>query len=736
MSRTPLPLRRRRRRAPIGRCLTAAFAFAPWFGWVWAQAEAPSKGAGTPQRVEITTQPSGDDRKDANAAKTVVLRDDLARFNDASLGQMLSRVPGVVVTGSGSQAREITMRGLGGGYTQILINGEPVPPGFSLDSISPDLIERIEVIRSATADASAQAIAGSINIVLRRAASTGQHEVKVHASTYGGLGSTGVTSQYGDKWGAVSYSISSSANYERDKWLSSVTTSAYDATGRALYRHEGPSVERGRKLTLGLSPRLVFKPDESKSLTVDGLLQVQRFDYVGNDTRRPLFGESPAFDYNDMSFVTDTVQARLGVSGKSRVSDDGTLELKLNSTLFRRRLDFAFDGYRGGVQRVARTLGSDLQDTSSALVGKYSLGLTDAHTLGAGWDLQSGRRSEDRIQRETSPGGFPTLNLDEDYAATVNRLAFYLQDEWTVNAALSGYVGVRWEALETRTRGVTLRPLRRRSTVLSPTMQWLWKVPETKGDQVRLAIGRTYKAPTARDLIPRRWVLADNAATSPNFQGNPALEPELAWGVDLGYERYLGRDLFVGANVYARRIQNVILTQVFQDADGTWISTPVNSGGATVLGLELEGKAKLKQVWSTLPDIDVRAGLGLNHSRVATVPGPGNRLSRQPPLTASLGMDYRVLSAPLTLGGSFNFEKQTLIRTSATQSQRLADKRGLDLYGLWRVNPTLNVRATLNNLLQTQAGAFNGYDDGTIRQERDFSLQTFRTFRLSLEFKL
>lgn len=701
-----------------------------------AQSVEPPKSPVAPQRVEITTQQASDDRKDANAAKTVVLRDDLARFNDASLGQMLARVPGVVVIGAGSQAREITMRGLGGGYTQILINGEPVPPGFSLDSIAPDLIERIEVIRSATADASTQAIAGSINIVLRRAAATGQHEVKLSASTYGGLGSTGLTSQYGNKVGAVSYSIASSANFERDAWRSSVTTSAFDASGRPVYRHEGPSVERGTKFTLGVSPRAVYKPDDSKSLTVDGLLQWQRFDYVGNDTRRPVFGDRPAFDYNDMSFVTDTLQARVGVAGKTRLGDDGTLELKLNGTLFRRRLDFVFDGYQAGVQQVARTLGSDLQDTSSSLVGKYSLGLTNAHTLGSGWDIQSGRRSEDRIQRETSTSGAATLNLDEDYVATVNRLAFYLQDEWTVSPALSGYFGVRWEALETRTRGATLTPLRKRATVLSPTMQWLWKVPETKGDQVRLAIGRTYKAPTARDLIPRRWVVADNAATSPNFQGNPALEPELAWGVDLGYERYLGRDIFVGANVYARNIQNVILTQVFQAADGTWISTPVNSGGALVLGLELETKAKLNQVFAALPDIDVRAGLGVNRSRVAAVPGPGNRLSRQPPLTASLGMDYRMVGAPLTLGGSFNFEKQELVRTSATQSQRLAGKRGLDLYGLWRVGPTLNVRATMTNLLQPDAGAFNVYDDGNFRQERAFTLQSFRTFRLSLEFKL
>lgn len=38
------------------------------------------------------------------------------------------------------------MRGLGAGYTQILINGERAPAGFSMDSLAPDVIERIEVL--------------------------------------------------------------------------------------------------------------------------------------------------------------------------------------------------------------------------------------------------------------------------------------------------------------------------------------------------------------------------------------------------------------------------------------------------------------------------------------------------------------------------------------------------------------------------------------------------------------
>jgi outer membrane receptor for ferrienterochelin and colicin len=78
-------------------------------------------------------------------------------------------LPGVTVDGVAGRDRTIRLRGLGNGYARVLLNGDPVPPGFSLDSLEPSQIERIEILRAPTADLGAQAIAGTINIVLRRA---------------------------------------------------------------------------------------------------------------------------------------------------------------------------------------------------------------------------------------------------------------------------------------------------------------------------------------------------------------------------------------------------------------------------------------------------------------------------------------------------------------------------------------------------------------------------------------
>ena len=60
-------------------------------------------------------------------------------------------------------------RGLGAGYMQILINGDPAPQGFNLDQLSPSQIERIEVPHAPTAEQSTQAVAGTINIIPKEA---------------------------------------------------------------------------------------------------------------------------------------------------------------------------------------------------------------------------------------------------------------------------------------------------------------------------------------------------------------------------------------------------------------------------------------------------------------------------------------------------------------------------------------------------------------------------------------
>ena len=74
----------------------------------------------------------------------------------SQVADVLKRLPGVNMSGGNPR-----LRGLGSGYTLILINGDPAPPGFQFDQLNPSQIERIEITRGPSADQSAQAIAST-----------------------------------------------------------------------------------------------------------------------------------------------------------------------------------------------------------------------------------------------------------------------------------------------------------------------------------------------------------------------------------------------------------------------------------------------------------------------------------------------------------------------------------------------------------------------------------------------
>src|SRR5262249_12612389 len=135
------------------------------------------------KRVEVDGQASDESiRRASTASKIVITREEIERFGDSTLGEMIKRLPGVTTGGRPGRGGQIRMRGMGNGYTQILIDGERVPRGFAIDQLSPDMVERIEIYRAPTAETGARAIAGTINIVLREPLRQKTHDLRIGVS--------------------------------------------------------------------------------------------------------------------------------------------------------------------------------------------------------------------------------------------------------------------------------------------------------------------------------------------------------------------------------------------------------------------------------------------------------------------------------------------------------------------------------------------------------------------------
>ncbi|MGO4774803.1 TonB-dependent receptor plug domain-containing protein, partial [Lysobacter sp. 2RAB21] len=125
-------------------------------------------------RVTVTGQIAYRDRSEATAPTLSYGLDYFQRFEPLTVGDMLKRVPSVGFVSDVLEYDGARLRGLDPGYTQILINGRKVPGAggdrsFYVDRIPAELVERIEIIRSPSANRSGDAVAGALNIVLRDA---------------------------------------------------------------------------------------------------------------------------------------------------------------------------------------------------------------------------------------------------------------------------------------------------------------------------------------------------------------------------------------------------------------------------------------------------------------------------------------------------------------------------------------------------------------------------------------
>jgi len=94
------------------------------------------------------------------------------RFCPRTVGDMLRRLPGMTGDGDAGEFSEIQMRGIGPDYTNVLIDGRPVPSGdhagiLFVDRIPASMVAQIEVVRSPTAGQDPNGIDGTINIKLK-----------------------------------------------------------------------------------------------------------------------------------------------------------------------------------------------------------------------------------------------------------------------------------------------------------------------------------------------------------------------------------------------------------------------------------------------------------------------------------------------------------------------------------------------------------------------------------------
>lgn len=641
-----------------------------------------------PAQVDVRGKASDyDPRRDDTASRIVVRHEELVKYGDTNLLDVLKWIPGVTVSGSAGRGGEVRMQGLGNGYTQVLVDGERMPSGFAFDTLAPDAVERIEVRRAASADLPTQGIAGTINIVLKKVVRTAEREFKAGIEAGRDTRSPNASLRLADKRDRFSYSLALEAMRNDFDGDVQGREAGFDASGRPTLLRTTASREHGHLTTLSLVPRLAWTLDGGDTLALEGLATLNRFRVGVRSPVTSWLGETAPYPRQDIRMSNDMGSTRAALEWVHRFEGGGQLETKFNASAG--YTDNGSDRDAGGnpaIGPLRRDIGSSGHDRDVGTTGKATLPLWEGHALAVGWDAGRAHRDDARRERDPTQPALVIPNGDERYTGTVTRLALYAQDEWQVTPAWSAYLGTRWEGVRIRADGV-----RSWSSVFSPIVQTLYKLPGQRNDRVRLAVARTYKAPGMEALLPHRYTTVNNSQVEPDVQGNPDLKPELALAIDVAYEREWAPGALFSVSVSQRRIDDTTRNLVrFDAAGGRWVSQPENVGSATTRTLQLETHFPVG-TWN------LRGDVARNWSHVDAVPGPDNRLDQQVPLSANVGADWQ--RDRLSAGANFGFRQGGTVRVSTNQTVYLHAQRDLDVYASWKLDAASQLRVTAVNVL-------------------------------------
>ncbi len=746
-------------------------------------AAAGNEGASQPQASnQIVVQATIGYRNHSDAPEPVLVYDEeyFQRFEPLTAGDALKRVPSVTFLSDVIESDGPRMRGLDPGYTQILISGEKVPGpnpdrSFFLDRIPAELIDRVEIVRSSSARRTGDAVAGTINIVLRDAfALDGGYvkgggllfddgEVKPTAGLYygGALGpgrvliganvqgrynpKQKISFRYGDSpENDPDYATSEFDNREDQSDIRDGTDYAFNASwgidGAATdFELSGNFVHTDRTETersleynvvTGDPGPIRFEDDEQPGLLTDS----HQLEEIEQDNWAVAAKLSHAWALGETSFKAgyarfdDNVEAT-ETEVDFETGEDGDREdpewesERVVTRNVDEELSFAIDHEIPLTMNVDFVIGAFWQDKDRRT--DISESEQDDELDGRGWN-QFGDSPAQLIGSfedfEPADGGLGTLEEKRfDVFALVEG----------DHGALGWEVGLRWERTAVHIVDLTVDPADAESDneydyfLPSASLKYAFG-----NGRVTASAARTVRRPQFDHISP---VLLEEELGDNDLLGNPLLMPEKAWGVDLGYEHRLGRTGVIGVNLFYRDVSDLVELATVLDANGVpipgsaqdeededvvaFVLQPQNVGDGEVYGIEFDLSADLG--FLGLPDTGVFGNLSLLDSKVTDAFGE-RRFNNQSDVVYNFGVIQNLPRAGVAFGATYRKQGSAYSRVV---SEEVTTTYGADLEVFLekRFGDSFTVRAVGSNLLNgKKREVFNKFDTVGDQMDRDF----------------
>jgi outer membrane receptor protein involved in Fe transport len=283
-------------------------------------------------------------------------------------------------------------------------------------------------------------------------------------------------------------------------------------------------------------------------------------------------------------------------------------------------------------------------------------------------------------------------------------------------------LGVRAENAETEIEDRTVigaaRNSSRNETTVLPSAHL--KFDATENDRFSISLARTIRNPSFRFLSPA--VLAAELGDN-DFVGNQELTPETAWGVDVGYERRLGKTGVVGVNLFYRDVSDLIelttrtvggVPVVGSGGAGTFVYTARNTGSGTVSGVEVDLSTSLSAVG--LKDTGVFLNYSWLDSEVKDEFG-SRRFNSQSDTIFNVGFIQDIPSWGASFGATYRKQGDAFSRVVG-EEVKTSYEGDLGAFVEKRFNEGFTLRLTGSNLLDASKDeVFDKF--GTVVEQRN-----------------
>ncbi|ENX33626.1 hypothetical protein F889_02289 [Acinetobacter colistiniresistens] len=620
--------------------------------------------------------------------KTVITREEMLQYGDQSVMDALRRAAGFQIPAFGQGPRGGSgasgMRFRGGGAPTFLVNGEPVQGGprggmSVIDTITPEMIERIEVIKQPSVAQASVASSAMINIILKEPLDT-----RLNGTVKLGYGLRDSGEQQAER-----KQINIQADGRENQWSYSVSANQMWMDNTSVTKTETAAGTREQLRTINrtmqmFSPRLQYDLDDQQKLIAELFYRNIKMDgYSANQTQ-----------------------------------DDKNDSIRLNTRYERKDKDLS-DKIRLSVERQTET-----QRTRSLTSTIY----TDETVNQYGFAYDGVRKLDKDRQVKF---GFDTRSneLDSNVSKSLDeqRYAVYAEGSWRFTERQTLTLGARQEWLN-RSGLVNYQDQH-----LSPVLAYRFDLTEQWSIQTNLS--QAFKSPNTDRLVPNVTVSTDSDAGSlnnPDRGGNPNLKPEKIRAAEstLAYDSASGG---ISLTAYHREIKDYIEKVIA--LEGTrYVERPQNQEQATTYGVELSGRYALKQTEAghsfmlngQVSTIRAKIEDGQHNERLVSDVAPYN---------TSAGLSYSYKPWQLSTSMNVSYTPEFTRALDGQPYDRTTNQRfSLDLSATKRFTHGWAASLNLNNLLSTHyKERLTNQVDGSLYQAR--INESIPSFQFTLEKK-